>query len=324
MTAARNYSSIAAAATLTSGCSNVDTTLQVDTVSGFPSLPYILCLDKDRAGEELVLVTAAAGTTLTVTRGYGGTTAASHSAGAAARHVFTGVDAQEAADHVGNSAPHWNAANIDTLELPWQWARPGFITTGLATGTPTSVSAGPTAILAGPASGRRVVKHVLISGPPGAVFTLSVAGTALTTQQLDSTSTSASVLAALPVCIPFANGESLQATVSSGPCVFTPVYGDRADALLDRRGLLSSSSSSSTNIVAAGTARKFSQIWISNLNNATATAELLTDTSSHTGVLTIPPRTLITIDDPLTITNTQALKGKADGTHAITFLAVGI
>jgi hypothetical protein len=39
VTAARNYSSISAAATLTSGCSNVDTTLQVDTVSGFPSCP---------------------------------------------------------------------------------------------------------------------------------------------------------------------------------------------------------------------------------------------------------------------------------------------
>lgn len=324
MTAARNYSSVAAAATLTSGCSNVDTSLQVSTTSGFPSVPYILCLDKDRVAEELVLVTAVVGSTLTVTRAYGGTTAVSHSAGATVRHVFTGVDAQEAADHVGNSTLHWNSTNTDTLELPWQWSRPGAIVTGMATGAPTSVSAGPTTILAGPASGRRIVKHLLVSGPPAAVFTLTLASTTLTTQVLDPLSTSASVLAPLPVCIPIASGENLQATVSGGPCLFTPVYGDRTDTVLDRRGLLSSSSSSSTNIVASGTARKFSQIWISNPNNAAATAELLTDTSSHTGVLTIPARTLITIDDPLTITNAQALKGKADGTHAITFLAVGI
>jgi hypothetical protein len=324
VTSARNYSSIAASAALTSGCSNVDTTIQVDTTSGFPSVPFLLCLDKDRVAEELVLCTAIVGLALTVTRGYDGTSATAHTAGATVKHVGAGVDFQEAGNHVGDSTLHWNSTNTDTLELPWQWSRPGFITTGMTTGTPTSVSAGPTTILAGPASGRRIVKHILVYGPPAAVFTLSVASTTLTTQQLDSTSTSAAVLAPLPVCIPIANGENLQATVSSGPCVFTPVYGDRSDTLLDRRGLLSSSSSSSTNIVASGTARKFSQIWISNPNNATATAELLTDTSSHTGVLTLPARTLITIDDPLTITNAQALKGKADGTHAITFLAVGI
>lgn len=324
MTAARNYSNTAAAATLTSGASAVDTTLQVSSTSGFPSVNFTLVLDKDRVAEELVLVTAIVGLALTVTRGWGGTSAATHSAGATVNHVFTGTDAQDAGDHIGDSTLHWNSTNTDTLELPWQWSRPGFITTGMTTGTPTSVSAGPTTILAGPASGRRIAKHILVYGPPGAVFTLSVASTTLTTQQLDSTSTSASVLAPLPVCIPIANGENLQATVSSGPCVFTPVYGDRADSLLDRRGLLSSSSSSSTDIVASGTARKFSQIWISNPNNASATAELLTGTSSHTGVLTLPARTLITIDDPLTITNAQALKGKADGTHAITFMAVGI
>lgn len=323
MTAARNYSNIAAAATLTSGCAAVDATIQVDTTAGFPSAPFILVLDKDRAAEELVLVTAVVGLALSVTRGWGSTTAATHPAGASVKHVFTGSDAQDAGDHIGNSSLHWNSGTTDTLELPWQWSRPGFITTGMTTATPVSVSAGPTTILAGPASGRRIVKHILVSGPPGAIFTLSVASTTLTTQTIGSGS-SASILAPLAVCIPIANGENLQATVSSGPCVFTPVYGDRADSLLDRRGLLSSSSSSATNIVAAGTARKFSQIWISNPNSSDATAELLTDAASHTGVLTIPARTLITIDDPLTITSAQALKGKADGTHAITFLAVGI
>jgi hypothetical protein len=91
MTAARNYSNIAAAATLTSGCSAVDTTIQVDTTAGFPSVPFILVLDKDRAAEELVLVTAMVGLALSVTRGWGGTSAATHPAGASVKHVFTGT-----------------------------------------------------------------------------------------------------------------------------------------------------------------------------------------------------------------------------------------
>jgi hypothetical protein len=40
MTAARNYSNTAASAVLTSGASAVDTTIQVDTTSGFPSVPF--------------------------------------------------------------------------------------------------------------------------------------------------------------------------------------------------------------------------------------------------------------------------------------------
>jgi hypothetical protein len=48
MTAARNYSNTAASAVLTSGASAVDTTIQVNTTSGFPSVPFVLVLDKDR------------------------------------------------------------------------------------------------------------------------------------------------------------------------------------------------------------------------------------------------------------------------------------
>jgi hypothetical protein len=125
MTAARNYSNTAASAVLTSGASAVDTTIQVDTTSGFPSVPFILVLDKDRVAEELVLCTAIVGLALTVTRAWGGTAAATHSAAATVKHVFTGTDAQDAADHVGDSTLHWNSTNTDTLELPWQWSKPG-------------------------------------------------------------------------------------------------------------------------------------------------------------------------------------------------------
>lgn len=313
MTAARNYSSIAAAATLTSGCSNVDTTLQVDTVAGFPSQPYILCLDKDRVGEELVLVTAAAGTTLTVTRGYAGTSAVSHSAGATVRHVFTGKDAQEAADHVGDETAHG---------LYWAWARPGGTVPGMVTGTPVAVSAGPTTILSGPASGRRVLKHLLVSGPQGAIFTLSVAGVALYANQLSPSG--GNQLYTYQLTVPIGNAETVQATVSAGTCVFTPVYGDRADTVIDRRGFLAGLSASAASVVPAGSTRTFTQILVGNTTANTAVTELLIDANSITGRLSIPPRTLVTIDDPIAITGAQALKYKGDGANSLTYLAVGI
>lgn len=322
MTAARNYSSTAARAVLTTSASNVDTTLAVDTVSGFPTVPFVLALDKDRVGEEIVLCTAVVGLALTVTRGYDGTSATSHSAGATVQHVAIGKDFQDAADHVGNSSLHWNSATEDLIRLPVQWGRPGITVPGLTTGTPTSVSAGPTTILSGPTTGRRVLKHLLVSGPQAAVFTLTVAGTALYANQLAPTA--GNQIYAYQLAIPIANGETIQATVSDGPCVFTPVYGDRADTALDRRGYVASSSSTAANIVASGTARTFTQILIGNTGTVSATAELLVDSTSLTGTLTLPARTLFTIDDPLAITSAQALKYKGDGANSLTYLAVGI
>jgi hypothetical protein len=123
-----------------------------------------------------VLCTAIVGLALTVTRAWGGTSAATHSAAATVKHVFTGTDAQDAGDHVGDSTLHWNSTNTDTLELPWQWSKPGAIVTGLTTATPTTLaSAGPTSILAGPASGRRVVKQILITGAAGVTCTVTAA-----------------------------------------------------------------------------------------------------------------------------------------------------
>lgn len=53
------------------------------------SYPYTLVLDEGTATEELVSVTAAVGTTLTVVRGVDGTSAASHSAGSSVRHAVS-------------------------------------------------------------------------------------------------------------------------------------------------------------------------------------------------------------------------------------------
>ncbi len=84
----RYYSNTAVETTLSSGIDNAVTSLTVGAVTGLPvSYPYTLVLDEGEATEELVSVTSAVGTTLTVVRGDDNTSAASHSAGATVKHV---------------------------------------------------------------------------------------------------------------------------------------------------------------------------------------------------------------------------------------------
>lgn len=103
----RYYSSVATPTTLSSGINNSTTTIVVGSVTGFPTLyPYTLALDFDTALTELVDVTNAAGTTLTVTRAVDGTSATSHSAGAAVRHVASARDYADSRAHENSDSEH--------------------------------------------------------------------------------------------------------------------------------------------------------------------------------------------------------------------------
>lgn len=96
MANAYNYSNTAVQTTLSGNISGGSTSLTVAVATGFPgSTPYVLAVDYGAATEELVVVTAVGGTTLTVTRGFSGTSAQSHSIGAVVRHV---VNAQDLTD----------------------------------------------------------------------------------------------------------------------------------------------------------------------------------------------------------------------------------
>ena len=101
----RFYSSTAAETTLSGTINAGATTVNVGSVTGFPvSFPYTVAIDYEGAAEELVDVTAAAGTSLTVTRGVDGTGATSHTAGARVRHVSSGRDFRDSRDHENNVA----------------------------------------------------------------------------------------------------------------------------------------------------------------------------------------------------------------------------
>lgn len=96
----RYYSSTAGLMQLVSPVTSAATTVVVDAVGGLPSIPFTLVLDPGVPAEEIVTVTEVSGTTLTVVRAEDGTSAVSHSAGAAARHMFSARDATEFAAHM--------------------------------------------------------------------------------------------------------------------------------------------------------------------------------------------------------------------------------
>lgn len=100
----RKYSTTSVATTLAATISNSATTITVaagtgSSLMGGVSLAagnvdqFLIALDVDTQNEEIVAVTAISGDTLTVVRARAGTSGISHTAGASAKHVFTGDDA---------------------------------------------------------------------------------------------------------------------------------------------------------------------------------------------------------------------------------------
>lgn len=102
------YYANAQATTLEASCSVTATAITVTSTSGLPiSYPYICIIDRGAATEEVVLVTAAVGNDLTVTRGYDSTTAFAHAEGASFVLGFSAIDLREANAHVNaNSNVH--------------------------------------------------------------------------------------------------------------------------------------------------------------------------------------------------------------------------
>jgi len=80
--------------------------LIVDVTTGLPTVPFTLLLDPGASIEEVVTVTAVGGTTLTVTRGVGGTSAQAHDNGAEVRHAYYGQDFQDSRDHEASTTAH--------------------------------------------------------------------------------------------------------------------------------------------------------------------------------------------------------------------------
>lgn len=94
-----NFTNFAPEAVLKNDVSSSATTINVDTVAGFPEFPYTVIVDSDLATEEIMLVTGTSGapTVLEVVRGVGdlgiaGGPAFEHAAGSSVKHGATASD----------------------------------------------------------------------------------------------------------------------------------------------------------------------------------------------------------------------------------------
>lgn len=101
----RQYSSIAAAATLALSVSDTATSLQLSTVTGLPSaFPFTLVVDGGTVSEEIVTVTNLSGLSATVVRGEDGSSSQAHQAGATVRHMASARDFREPQQHIGGAS----------------------------------------------------------------------------------------------------------------------------------------------------------------------------------------------------------------------------
>ena len=93
----REYQGAAAPTTITSNITNSSTSLTLTATTGWPTGVFSLVIDPGLAGEEKMLATSRSGSTVTITtRGYDGTTATSHLAGAIIYPSPTAIDFDEA------------------------------------------------------------------------------------------------------------------------------------------------------------------------------------------------------------------------------------
>lgn len=101
--ARRSYRGNSVATVLSTGISAVDTTATVTDGSGLPvgTNPFVITVNINKTGEEKILVSGRSGNTLSgLTRGYDGTTAATHQPGESVIHTLSAVDLDEANAHV--------------------------------------------------------------------------------------------------------------------------------------------------------------------------------------------------------------------------------
>ncbi len=90
--AKRFYSGTSVATTITAALDATATTVTVATLTGYPTqFPYTAILDRGTGSEEVITVTAAAGTTLTVQRGVEAA-AKTHASGASFAHGVSAID----------------------------------------------------------------------------------------------------------------------------------------------------------------------------------------------------------------------------------------
>jgi hypothetical protein len=180
---AYNYSNTANPTTLAGNISAGATTVSVVSVVGFPAPPYVIAIDYGASTEELAKVTGVAGLALTVERGFGSTSAQSHSLGAVVRPVYNAVDATDFRTHEDSTAAHGATGAIvgttNTQTLTNKTLTSPTVNTPAIT-SPTMTGGGS---LAGTYTGTPTFSgDVVLSGSPTVSGLLTASGGALITR----------------------------------------------------------------------------------------------------------------------------------------------
>lgn len=174
--ALRNYANGAPLLTLSSDINAAAVTLTVSSTSGYPAAPFTIALERGTVNEEVVLCTGVTATTFTVTRGWDGTSAKSHSAGAIVEHTTTAADYLDANAHVYDTARNDHTQYL--LRSTYTAKGSIVVATGASTPANLAVGANDTVFMAdsGQASGTKW--STIGSG--------SIANSAITFAKLDS------------------------------------------------------------------------------------------------------------------------------------------
>lgn len=179
----RYYSNTASQASLASaiGASDTSITFTSGTYTGYPTqFPYTAAIARGTVDEELVLVTAASGNTVTVTRAYDGTAGKAHGAGATFTEVVVAQDYREANAHVNaTSGVHGRTGNLvgdtDAQTLTNKTLTNPTVTDGTFSGTQAVAAANVTTLTV---TGVTTLAGLTLSGNGTVSGTLGVTGAA--------------------------------------------------------------------------------------------------------------------------------------------------
>jgi hypothetical protein len=197
----RFYTNTATEATLTGGVGAAETTIPLTSFAGFPAAPFTATISRGLADEEVVLVSAVSSSTVTVVRGYDGTTAKSHAAGATFVHTTIAKDFDEANAHIQAAAGvHGLAGSVvgtsDTQTLANKTLTAPVLSAPSVTGTASLASATLSGTLS--VTGASTLAGVAASGNASVGGTLTATGAATLSSTLSVTG-AATLSAALTV-----------------------------------------------------------------------------------------------------------------------------
>lgn len=116
----RHYSNEARPLSLSSRAESDDTMIQVSApgTTDYPEPPFLLAAERGTSREEIMLCTAKALNSFTVSRGFDGSGQSVHESGSPIEHTVAAIDFREANEHVNNAGSHWSPGDMKMAAYP--------------------------------------------------------------------------------------------------------------------------------------------------------------------------------------------------------------